>query len=92
MTPQGAVAAAQLRVAESWIAEFGRLAQKGNSLIIPTNLADAAGIVAAVTKIIKPQEGLAALAAKGATGQAAGAEEAAAQAANGADSGNGARA
>ena len=57
-----AVAAAQLRVAEAWIAEFGRLAQKGNSLIIPTNLADAAGMVASVTKIIKPDQGLAALA------------------------------
>lgn len=56
-----AVAAAQLRVAEAWVAEFGKLAKQSNSLIIPTNLADAAGMVAAVTKIIKPDQGLAAL-------------------------------
>ena len=87
-----AVAAAQLRVAEAWIAEFGRLAQKGNSLIIPTNLADAAGMVAAVTKIIKPHEGLATLAAKGTAEEATAPAQATAEAAPAMDSGAGARA
>ncbi|MDY0259122.1 MAG: stomatin-like protein [Desulfovibrio sp.] len=53
-----AVAAAQLRLAESYITQFGQLAKQGNSLIIPSDIADAAGMVAAVSKIIKPGEGL----------------------------------
>ena len=36
-----------------------QLAKQGNSLIIPSDIADAAGMVAAVSKIIKPGEGLA---------------------------------
>ena len=51
-------AAAQLRLAESYITQFGHLAKQGNSLIIPSDIADAAGMVAAVSKIIKPGEGL----------------------------------
>lgn len=54
------VAAAQLRLAESYIGEFGKLAREGNSLIIPADIADAAGMVAAVSRIIKPGQGLAA--------------------------------
>ncbi|MDR0828041.1 MAG: paraslipin [Desulfovibrio sp.] len=53
-----AVAAAQLRLAEAYITEFGRIAQQGNSLIIPANVADAAGMVATLTQIIKPGQGL----------------------------------
>jgi regulator of protease activity HflC (stomatin/prohibitin superfamily) len=53
------VAAAQLRLAEAYIVEFGNIAKHGNSLIIPANVADAAGMIAAVTKIIKPDQGLA---------------------------------
>lgn len=51
-------AAAQLQLAEAYIAQFGNLAQAGTSLIIPANVADAAGMVAAVTKIIKGDQGL----------------------------------
>jgi regulator of protease activity HflC (stomatin/prohibitin superfamily) len=58
------VAAAQLRLAEIYINEFGNIARQGNSLIIPANLADAAGMLAAVTKIIKPERGLASAADK----------------------------
>lgn len=54
------VAAAQLRLAEAYIAEFGKLAKTGNSMIIPADVADAAGMVATMTKIIKPGHGLAA--------------------------------
>lgn len=53
------VAAAQLRLAEAYIGEFGKLAREGNSLIIPADVADAAGMVATMTKIIKPGQGLA---------------------------------
>ena len=49
--------AAQLRLAEAYIAQFGNLAQQGTNLIIPANVADAAGMVAAVTKIIRADQG-----------------------------------
>ena len=54
------VAAAQLRLAEAYINEFGKLAKTGNSMIIPADVADAAGMVATMTKIIKPGHGLSA--------------------------------
>ncbi|BAV91583.1 SPFH domain-containing protein [Candidatus Desulfovibrio trichonymphae] len=53
-----AVAAAQLRLAEAYISEFGKLAKTGNSLIIPANVADAAGMLAAMTRIVNPGHGL----------------------------------
>ncbi|MBQ7617440.1 MAG: paraslipin [Desulfovibrio sp.] len=52
------VAAAQLRLAEAYIDQFGRLAKQGNTMIIPSNIGDAAGMVASLTKIIKKGEGL----------------------------------
>ncbi len=52
------VAAAQLRLAEAYIEQFGHLAKAGNTLIIPQTLSDAAGIVSSLTKIIKKDEGL----------------------------------
>ena len=54
------VAAAQLRLAEAYINEFGKLAKTGNSMIIPADVADAAGMVATMTKIIKPGQDLSA--------------------------------
>lgn len=45
----GGMDAMNLRVAEQYVTEFGNLAKAGNTLIIPTNLADLAGTVAAVT-------------------------------------------
>ncbi|NUN08581.1 MAG: paraslipin [Ignavibacteriaceae bacterium] len=50
---QGGMNAVNLRIAEQYINEFGRLAKTNNSMIIPTNLSDLAGIVATVTKVIK---------------------------------------
>jgi regulator of protease activity HflC (stomatin/prohibitin superfamily) len=49
----GGTEAVNLRVAEQYIGEFGRLAQEGNTLILPTNLADVGGVVAAATSVIK---------------------------------------
>ena len=54
------VAAAQLRLAEAYINEFGKLAKTGNSMIIPADVADAAGMVATMTKIITPGQGVSA--------------------------------
>lgn len=48
---KGGIDAVNLRIAESYLAEFGKLAQKNNAMIIPSNLSDVAGIVASAGKI-----------------------------------------
>jgi hypothetical protein len=48
---QGGLDAVNLRIAEQYLNEFGKLAQKNNTLIIPSNLSDIAGTVGAVAKI-----------------------------------------
>jgi len=48
----GGHAAVNLRVAEQYIGEFGKLAKEGNTLILPSNLADIGGMVAAATTFI----------------------------------------
>ena len=45
--------AVNLRVAEQYIKEFGNLAKQGNTLIIPSDLSDVGGIVAAATSLIR---------------------------------------
>jgi regulator of protease activity HflC (stomatin/prohibitin superfamily) len=45
--------AVNLRVAEQYIKEFGNLAKKNNTVIIPSNLSDIGGMVAAVTSLLK---------------------------------------
>ena len=45
--------AVQLWVAEQYIDTFGNLAQKGNSLIIPSNLSDVSSIIASAMSVIK---------------------------------------
>ena len=47
---EGGREALNLRVAEKYIMEFGNLAKTNNTLILPSNLADIAGIVATLTK------------------------------------------
>ncbi len=49
----GGTDAVNLRVAEQYIGEFGKLAKEGNTLIIPSNLSDVGGLVAAATSLIK---------------------------------------
>lgn len=48
---KGGMQAVNLRIAEQYLGEFGKLAQKNNTMIIPSNLSDVAGIVGAVGKI-----------------------------------------
>jgi regulator of protease activity HflC (stomatin/prohibitin superfamily) len=43
--------AVNLRIAETYIAEFGKLAKVNNTMIIPQNIGDVAGMVAAVGKV-----------------------------------------
>lgn len=48
---KGGLDAVNLRIAEQYLGEFGKLAQKNNTMIIPSNLSDVAGTVGAVAKI-----------------------------------------
>ena len=50
------ITAAQLRIAESYIEQFGKLAKTGNTMIIPADAANVAGMVAAMTSIVKGSE------------------------------------
>ena len=49
--------AVNLRVAEQYIKEFGNLAKENNTVIIPSNLSDIAGIVSSVTSLLKSHSG-----------------------------------
>jgi regulator of protease activity HflC (stomatin/prohibitin superfamily) len=49
----GGTDAVNLRVAEQYIGEFGKLAKESNTLIIPSNLSEVGGMVAAVTSLIQ---------------------------------------
>jgi len=48
---KGGEDAVNLRIAEQYLNEFGKLAQKNNTLIIPSNLSDVSGMVATIGKI-----------------------------------------
>jgi regulator of protease activity HflC (stomatin/prohibitin superfamily) len=47
--------AVNLRIAEQYINEFGKLAKANNTMIIPTDLADVAGFIKSATAVIKQQ-------------------------------------
>lgn len=50
---EGGTEAMQLRVAQQYIGEFGNLAKKGNTLVVPANLADLASMMSLATNIAK---------------------------------------
>jgi regulator of protease activity HflC (stomatin/prohibitin superfamily) len=45
--------AVQLRIAEQWITEFGKLARTNNTMIVPATLTDMSSIIASATGILK---------------------------------------
>jgi regulator of protease activity HflC (stomatin/prohibitin superfamily) len=49
----GGTGAVNLKVAEEYIAAFANLAKAGNTLIVPADLGDVAGLIATATSIIK---------------------------------------
>lgn len=51
ITKDGGADAVNLRIAEQYITEFGKLAKESNSIVIPTNLSDIAGIVASLKRV-----------------------------------------
>src|SRR5262245_23038051 len=53
----GGMEATQLRVAEQYVTQFGELAQKNNTMILPANVTDIAGMVATAMKVFQKVEG-----------------------------------
>lgn len=53
LNQQGGIEAAGLKVAEEYVSAFANLAQKGNTLILPANIADVGGLVASAMSIVK---------------------------------------
>jgi hypothetical protein len=54
---EGGFEAVQLRVAEQYLTQFGMLAKAGNSLIIPSNLADVGSVIATAMNVIQSRPG-----------------------------------
>ncbi len=53
MTSDGGAEAMQLRVAEQYIGEFGKLAKAGNTYVVPANLGDLTSMMALATDVAK---------------------------------------
>ncbi len=54
---RGGIEAMQLRVAEEYVKQFGRLADEASStLVVPANLADIASMIALATNVVKSQK------------------------------------
>jgi regulator of protease activity HflC (stomatin/prohibitin superfamily) len=51
----GGLQAVNLRVAEQYINEFGNLAKATNTVILPTNVADVAGLISTAMSVVKAQ-------------------------------------
>ena len=54
---QGGMNAVNLRIAEQYVGAFSNLAKVNNSVIIPTNMSDIAGMIATALTIVKDQDG-----------------------------------
>ena len=52
----GGMEAVNFKVAEKYVEAFGNIAKQGNTLILPGNLADMGGLVAAAMSIVKAQK------------------------------------
>jgi regulator of protease activity HflC (stomatin/prohibitin superfamily) len=52
---RGGINAVNLRIAEQYVNEFGNLAKTNNTIILPSNLTDLAGMVSTVTTVLKDQ-------------------------------------
>jgi regulator of protease activity HflC (stomatin/prohibitin superfamily) len=53
LTVAGGDAAMQLRIAEQYVAEFGKLAKQGNTFVVPANLSDVGSMIAIATGMLK---------------------------------------
>jgi regulator of protease activity HflC (stomatin/prohibitin superfamily) len=50
---KGGAEAVNLRIAQQYLDEFGKLAQTNNTMIIPSNLADIAGVIKTASSVLK---------------------------------------
>ncbi|MBO7082208.1 MAG: SPFH/Band 7/PHB domain protein [Neisseriaceae bacterium] len=53
---EGGIEAVNLRVAEQYVEAFAKLAKENNTMIMPANIADVGGLVAAGLQIVKQQK------------------------------------
>ena len=56
----GGLQAVNFKVAEQYVSAFGNLAVKANTMILPTNAADVAGMIATAMSVIRqpgPKQG-----------------------------------
>ncbi|OJV13271.1 MAG: paraslipin [Dyadobacter sp. 50-39] len=53
---EGGSEAVQLKVAENYVEQFGKLAKAGNTLILPANLADMGSLIATALTVVKSSE------------------------------------
>ncbi len=49
---EGGMNAVNLRIAEQYLQEFGKLAKTNNSMIVPADLSDIAGIISSITSVL----------------------------------------
>ncbi len=49
---EGGLNAVNLRIAEQYLTEFGKLAKTNNTMIVPADLSDIAGVISSVTSVI----------------------------------------
>jgi regulator of protease activity HflC (stomatin/prohibitin superfamily) len=49
----GGADAVNLRLAEQYIAEFGKLAKEGTTMVLPSNLVDVASVLKVATNVIQ---------------------------------------
>jgi regulator of protease activity HflC (stomatin/prohibitin superfamily) len=52
----GGTEAINLKIAEQYVSAFGNIAKQGNTLIVPQNVADVAGLVGTALSVIKQQQ------------------------------------
>jgi regulator of protease activity HflC (stomatin/prohibitin superfamily) len=53
----GGMEAVQLRVAEQYVAQFGELAKKTNTVVVPANVSDISGMIATAMKVFSSTSG-----------------------------------
>jgi regulator of protease activity HflC (stomatin/prohibitin superfamily) len=53
LSDRGGMEAVNLRIAEQYISEFGKLAKTNNTMIIPQNMSDVSGVIATAMSVIK---------------------------------------
>jgi regulator of protease activity HflC (stomatin/prohibitin superfamily) len=54
---EGGMNAVNLRIAEQYLTEFGKLAKVNNTMIVPTDLSDISGILSSITSVINKTKG-----------------------------------